>query len=166
MRYVERIEALASRAIRFVIVGGVAVVLHGVPRTTFDLDILLDLGAENVSAFVEVMAEEGLLPRAPVDPLGLGDAATRSTWIDEKHLKAFSSADPRGGIVHVLLVAPMGHAQVMIDAQEITVRAAKVWIASIPALIRLKRAAGRDKDKSDIEALELAQQLADEEGEG
>ena len=166
MRYVELVEALAERGIRFVIVGGVAVVLHGVPRTTFDLDILLDLAAENVIAFVDVMAEQGLLPRAPVDPRGLADPTTRSAWIGEKHLKAFSFSDPRGGVVDVLLVAPLDYAEAVLDAEEIRVRAATVWIASIPALIRLKRAAGRDKDKADIEALEVVQQLAGEEEKG
>jgi hypothetical protein len=40
MRYVQLVEALAARHVRFVIVGGVAVILHGVPRSTFDLDSL------------------------------------------------------------------------------------------------------------------------------
>ena len=166
MRYVEIVEALAARGIRFVIVGGVAVVLHGVPRTTFDLDVLLDLNAENVRAFIDVMAEQGLAARAPVDPFGLADADMRNTWITQKNLKAFSFADPRGGTVDVLLVAPVDYAGAIADAQEISVRAAKVKIASIPTLIRLKEAAGRDKDRSDIEALQLVQRLVAEDEEG
>lgn len=165
MRYVELVEALAARKVRFVIVGGVAVVLHGVPRTTFDLDVLLDLSPENVGAFVAVMVEQGLSPRAPVDALGLADPATRAAWVSEKHLKAFSFADSHGGIVDVLLVAPLDYDAAAADAEEITVRSATVKLASIPALIRLKEAAGREKDRSDIQALLVAQRLATEDDE-
>ena len=65
----------------------------------------------------------------------------------------------------MLLVAPVDYDAASADAQEITVRAAKVKIASIPTLITLKQAAGRDKDRSDIEALQLVQRLEAEEGE-
>ena len=166
MRYVELVEALAARQIKFVIVGGVAVILHGVPRSTFDLDVLIELSHENVAAFVEVMKEQGLSARAPVDPLGLADPLIRGAWIGEKHMKAFSFSDPRGGTVDVLLVSPVDFATALVEAQDISVRAANVKLASIPTLIKLKEAAGREKDRSDIEALQLIQRLASEEGEG
>jgi hypothetical protein len=48
-------------------------------------------------------------PRAPVDPMGLADPVVRGSWIAEKHMKAFSFSDPRGGTVDVLLVSPVDH---------------------------------------------------------
>jgi hypothetical protein len=166
MRYVELVEALAARQVRFVIVGGVAVILHGVPRSTFDLDVLIELSHENVAAFIEVMTEQGLSPRAPVDPMGLADPVVRGSWIGEKHMKAFSFSDPRGGTVDVLLVSPVDHQAALLDAQDISVRAAKVKLASIPTLIKQKEAAGRERDRLDIEALQLIQRLTAEELEG
>lgn len=64
--YEDVLRALEARSIRFVLVGGVAVILHGVPRTTADLDVVIDLDEGNVSRFVGVMTELGFVPRAPV----------------------------------------------------------------------------------------------------
>ena len=45
-------------------VGGVAVIFHGVPRTTADLDRVIDLEEGNVRRFVGVMTQLGFVPRA------------------------------------------------------------------------------------------------------
>jgi len=50
--YEDVLRALDAAAIRFVLVGGVAVILHGVPRTTADLDLVIDLEEGNVRRFV------------------------------------------------------------------------------------------------------------------
>ena len=67
---------------RFVLVGGTAVILHGVPRTTADLDLVLDLEASNVQRFVEVMTRPGRMLDAvdamidsPIALAGLADGA-------------------------------------------------------------------------------------------
>jgi hypothetical protein len=57
--YEDVLRALDAASIRFVLVGGVAVVLHGVPRTTADLDLVIDLEEGNVRRFVGVMTELG-----------------------------------------------------------------------------------------------------------
>ena len=63
--YLEEIlRCLTSRGVRFVVAGVVAVVLHGVERTTMDIDIALDLTAENIGRFREAMDELGLKPLA------------------------------------------------------------------------------------------------------
>jgi hypothetical protein len=40
-------ESLHCHEVRYVVIGGIAAVLHGVPRSTFDLDILIDATPEN-----------------------------------------------------------------------------------------------------------------------
>jgi len=69
--YEEVLRALDSSSIRFILVGGVAVVLHGVPRTTMDLDLVIDLEEGNVRRFVEVMTRLGFVP-----PVAAGDLAS------------------------------------------------------------------------------------------
>lgn len=46
--YVSLLRALADAGVAFAVAGGFAVVLHGVPRMTFDLDIVVDLAADNL----------------------------------------------------------------------------------------------------------------------
>src|SRR5512140_766119 len=41
--------------VRYVVIGGIAAVLHGVPRATFDLDILIDPTPENAQALLAAL---------------------------------------------------------------------------------------------------------------
>ncbi len=61
------LAALTSSGTRFVVVGGVAVVLHGHPRFTADLDVALDLTADEPRRVVEALTAVGLVPLLPVD---------------------------------------------------------------------------------------------------
>jgi len=42
------------------VIGGIAAILHGVPRSTFDLDILIDSTRENVQKLIEALIDAGL----------------------------------------------------------------------------------------------------------
>jgi len=48
-----------SHDVRYVVIGGIAAVLHGVPRATFDLDILVEASLENASRLLEALLEAG-----------------------------------------------------------------------------------------------------------
>jgi hypothetical protein len=59
---------LAAARIRFVLVGGLARVLHGLDRLTADLDLVIDLSADSAQAAVQALTVAGYRPLAPVDP--------------------------------------------------------------------------------------------------
>ena len=46
--------------VKYLVIGGVAAVLHGVPRATFDLDILIEANLENIQNLLEAMIEANL----------------------------------------------------------------------------------------------------------
>jgi len=46
--------------VRYLVIGGIAAVLHGVPRATFDLDILIDATSENAQRVLDALLESGL----------------------------------------------------------------------------------------------------------
>ncbi|MHA2020264.1 MAG: DUF6036 family nucleotidyltransferase [Candidatus Thorarchaeota archaeon] len=50
---------LNDNEIEYVIVGGVAVMYHGVPRTTVDIDIILQLEQEQISSFTDFLNSKG-----------------------------------------------------------------------------------------------------------
>ncbi|RLD12370.1 MAG: hypothetical protein DRI22_05375, partial [Caldiserica bacterium] len=60
------LEELSKRNILFIVVGGVAVNLHGIPRMTYDIDILLKMEDENLRKFCSLMKEKGYKPKVPV----------------------------------------------------------------------------------------------------
>jgi len=53
-------KSFESHDVSYVVIGGVAVILHGVPRATFGLDILIDPTPENVYHLLEALADAGL----------------------------------------------------------------------------------------------------------
>ncbi|MCX7011950.1 MAG: hypothetical protein NTW86_05180 [Candidatus Sumerlaeota bacterium] len=57
--------------VRYLVIGGVAAVLHGVPRLTLDLDILIDPTEDNAARLLEALREAGFGTAFLVDPAGL-----------------------------------------------------------------------------------------------
>jgi len=50
--------------VKYLVIGGIAAVLYGVPRATFDLDILIEPTIENADKLLIALSEAGLeLPR-------------------------------------------------------------------------------------------------------
>jgi len=52
--------SLESHDVRYVVIGGIAAVLHGVPRATFDLDLLIEPSPGNAERLLEALHEAGL----------------------------------------------------------------------------------------------------------
>lgn len=46
--------------VRYLVIGGVATVLHGVPRATFDLDILIEASRDNAERLLRALLDAGL----------------------------------------------------------------------------------------------------------
>ena len=46
--------------VKYVVIGGIASVLHGVPRATFDLDILIEATPENAERLLNALLDAGL----------------------------------------------------------------------------------------------------------
>jgi hypothetical protein len=59
-------EALHGAGVEYLVVGGVAVVLHGHLRVTADLDLVVRLTHDNVRGAIDSLARIGLQPRLPV----------------------------------------------------------------------------------------------------
>lgn len=148
--------ALDQAGVRAVVVGGVAVVLHGHPRLTVDLDLVVDLDPANVSNALEVFARHGLRPRLPVDPEAFADPVTREQWRRERGLVVFSLHDPGNPLreVDVFAEEPLPFEELWAAAETMEISGAAVRVASIDHLVHMKRVAGRPQDIADIAALD------------
>ncbi len=149
------LEELSIAKIKYLLIGGVAVNLHGFPRATGDLDILISLDATNVKKFVEMIKRLQWKPRLPVALDSFRDPKMRQSWIKEKGMKVFSVYNPKKEIEHIDVMVEnyIDFERSYKNKKVIPVGHIKVPVASISDLIQLKRIAGRHRDQIDIRAL-------------
>lgn len=155
------LDELMAREIRYVLVGGLAVNLHGVPRLTADLDIVLALDPDNTKSFVALMEDLGYRPRVAADPRGLAHQETRTKWIEERGMQVFTFWHPQSPFadVDVLISLSVSFDELWAGRCEKRLGETRVQIAGIPHLKTLKQVAGRKQDLADIEALERVESL-------
>ncbi len=141
---------------RYVVVGGLAVVLHGHARLTVDLDLVVDLDPEAARRTMRALLALGMRPLAPVDALDFADAEKRRQWISEKGMRVFSLYDPAQPLrtVDLFVESPLDFEELWRDAESVSLHSTTIRVASVPHLIAMKRIAGRSQDHDDIAKLE------------
>lgn len=169
MQFEKVFAALNDADVRYVVVGGVAVVLHGYLRLTMDLDLMVDLDPEQAARAITALTDAGLRPRVPADPMGFADPETRRDWVENRNLVVFTLDDPDDPLhpVDVFVTHPIPFEDVWDRSALVDVGSTSVRIPSIDDLIALKRGTGRSKDEIDIDNLERIQSiLAERNDEG
>ena len=153
--------ALQAANVRYIVVGGVAVVLHGSPRFTADLDLVIALEDTNIRAALAVLEQLGYRPRAPVPAQQLADPEIRRAWIADKGLTVFALWSPEHPAteIDIFVEEPFPFDEAYARAVRADLGTSTVTVASIEDLIALKRSAGRPKDLADISALEALAQV-------
>jgi hypothetical protein len=140
------VEALCDNDVEFAIIGGVALVLQGAPRTTVDLDISYARSAANLERLARALAP--FAPRLRGAPEGLPfqlDARTLRTGLN------FTLTTDRGDIDLLGEVTGVGDFDaVASDATILPLYGREVRVMSLATLERAKRAAGRLKDLTDL----------------
>ena len=134
-------SSLHRHEVRYVVIGGIAVVLHGVPRATFDLDILIDANMDNARRLLAALEEAGLGTAVMITAAELLanevtifndrvriDVQTKTPGLD------FDTAWSRRVVM--------------------TVQSQEFYVVALEDLLASKRAAGRPKDLEDLRLLE------------
>ena len=153
--------ALNAANVDYVVVGGLAVILHGYLRATADLDLAIGLSPDNARRGMDALGSIGLQPRLPVSATDFADANIRADWKRNRNMLVFPLWDPANPIrsVDVFIDEPVAFGELLADAVVKDMQGLKIRIASIPHLIEMKRIAGRPRDLDDIDKL---QQLLDD----
>ncbi len=156
MYYEDVINGLNEGGVRYLVVGGVALVLHGIVRLTVDFDLMLDLSPVNVEKFVSLVDRLGYKPKVPVSSKDFIDPVKRRQWINEKNMKVFSFYNPKKQfeIVDVFAENPIDFNKAYENRVEVDAEDFKIPLVSVDDLKKLKRLSGRPQDIADIEALD------------
>lgn len=144
------IDALVENQVEFVIIGGVALVLHGSPRITQDLDICYARHPENLHRLAAALRPfRPMLRGAPPGLPFVLDARTLDSGLNFTLTTEPGDIDILGEVSGV-----GGYDRVAADAVPMDVYGHRVLVMSLSALERAKRAAGRLKDLVDLEEIE------------
>jgi hypothetical protein len=154
--YPKIFDELNRRDVKYVVVGGLAVVLHGHPRLTMDADLVVALDSHNARSAIEALLSLGFAARIPVDPVHFASREVRQAWIRDKNMLVFSMSDSNNPFfaVDLFVDPPIQYEELAIAAEWKEVDGVQVHVCSLADLLRMKRLSGRPEDLSDIKALE------------
>ena len=154
-------RALNNARVRYLVVGGVAVIAHGYVRFTKDLDLVIGLDPENVERALVALESIRYRPLVPVAQLAFADPIQRERWIEEKHMIVFQMLDidaPKTRL-DIFVREPFNFADEYAQAFWQKYRGQDVPFVRRDALFKMKREAGRPHDLVDIDQICLAKEL-------
>jgi len=156
MYYFDELSEFYRQEVDYLVVGGLAVNLYGIPRVTQDIDILISFEKKNVEKLMDILKKLDYLPRVPVDHMLLADPRTRKTWIKEKHMKVFSLYHKHNNfkVMDIMILTPVPYERAKPNRTTVDVEDIKIHLIGLDDLIKMKKVSGREQDLSDIEAIE------------
>jgi predicted nucleotidyltransferase len=156
MYYEEVVRQFTKYKVKYLLVGGLAVNLHGVPRFTADMDILVDLAdRKNSISLFRALKEIGYLPKVPVTAEQFSRAINRRNWMEHKNMVVFSFVNLKNPlyIIDVFIHNPINFRQAYKRRMVENGDDGEINVISCADLIKLKKLAGRAQDIADIESL-------------
>lgn len=136
--YRDVFDRLEREGVRYVVVSGVAVVLHGHARPVADLDMVIDPAPEEAQRAMNALARAGFVPSIPL-PLSMVTV-----------LRMFDQSQRE---VDVFARYHVPFAELWADSEIVRVGEGVARVASLEHLLRAKRTVGRPHDLLDIEGL-------------
>jgi hypothetical protein len=149
--------ALQRAGVRFIVVGGVAAVAHGVVRYTNDLDLVLAFDEKNLRDGVAALSACGFKAKIPVSAEEFAKAENRHRWAVEKGMIVFQMAlfTEDDLPIDIFVEPPFSFDEEY--ARAIHYELAPdvfVPVVAVERLIAMKKLAGRPRDLDDVAKLE------------
>lgn len=158
--YEEILREFQKQKVKYVLVGGMALNLLGSPRSTADLDILVEMSDDNLKKVVTILKRKGYRVKQPVDPIAIADERTRKDWICNKHMKAFNFyKENEGKEVDIIIETPVSYKEARRGYVRLKSGSLVLPVISIDNLIKMKKNTGREVDIYDIKVLKRIKKL-------
>lgn len=146
--------ALTGGDIDFIVIGGLAAIMHGLGRTTYDVDVVYARTPANMQRIVKALApfEPYLRGVAPGLPFKFDDRTLRN-GLNFTLLTSIGGLDLLGEVV-----GGGSYENLLPFATRVSGYGTEFLAVNLDKLIELKRAAGRPKDTEVIAELEAIRQ--------
>jgi hypothetical protein len=154
------IAALASHGVEYVVIGSIAGIAHGSPTLTTDLDVCYRRTRQNMAALAAALRE--LHAELAGAETGLPFVLDARTIEQGDH---FTFETDAGGFDCIGTPAGTGgYDDLVRDAVDVEAYGYRFKVTSLDDLIRMKRAAGRPKDRVELEVLGALREEIDRRG--
>lgn len=138
----EFIASLTANHVRYLIVGGYAVALHGHPRYTKDLDVWVERSRENAQALIQALAQFGM------GSLGLSE---EDFLVPDQVVQL---GYPPDRIDILVSISGVEFPECFARRVEVSLDGVNVNFIDLEHLKQNKKASGRMQDLADLEKLE------------
>ena len=139
------IRALNQSGVRYLLVGGFSVILHGYQRSTGDIDIWVERTPENYEAIERAFQTFGM----PVFDM------TRTSFLENHALDVYTFGREPAAIDVMMAVKGLDFIEAYANAADMEVDGINVNVIHYNDLIKAKTASARFKDLNDLEHLKL-----------
>jgi hypothetical protein len=156
----EVLDALHENQVECIIIGGVALILHGSTRVTLDIDILYNRSRENIQRLVDALMPFGPKLRlarnekpidSPFDANTIWNGANFTLWTSDFDIDLLATTEDLPSYEAVLP-----------DSEVIETNGGRTFrILSLDALLRIKRRLNRLKDQLALPEIEALIEIRD-----
>lgn len=144
----EILEVLNQHQVEYIVVGGVAAVIHGAPTTTFDLDALVRVNEANAERLARALSELEARYREHRKTI----RPTIDDLLSGGHLLLMTRAGPLD--VLGFIGEKQRYEDLLGDSSEIGMSMGSLRVLDLEALIAEKKRMGRTRDSAAVELLE------------
>ena len=151
MLFIEKVcQALADHHVRYALVGGHAVALHGAVRGTVDIDIAVDWSLKSLQRAESALHSLGLVSHLPIRAEDVFNY--RDEYVENRNLLAwnFRHPDDVSKQVDIIIVYDLKGKR----RTKIPTASGQLYLLSLQDLVDMKKASGRPQDLADVDALE------------
>ena len=142
-------KALNKAKIKYAIVGGWALVLHKIPRATFDIDMVIQLNEKSFLTVEKTFLALGLISRIPIEATQL--FKYREEYIENKNLIAWSFYNPINPSEMVDVIITENFKNIKTEVKKLS--DVNIPVISVKDLIVMKEKSNRPQDAEDIKWL-------------
>lgn len=150
MSLLERVvNALNKNKIPYAIVGGVAVALHGAPRGTIDIDIVISHKLHFFTSLEKCFKDLGFIPRLPVTAGEIFNF--KDEYITRRNLVAWSFYNPANPleVIDIILTHDLDDLKTVNKKMGLST----LKVLAVEDLIQMKKKSGRPQDLEDVRVL-------------
>lgn len=141
-RLLDVFASFQNHKVKYLVIGGIAAVLHGVPRATFDLDILIEASEENARNLLAALTESRF---ATATMITAEELLAHEITIFKDRVRIDVQTSTPG----IDFPSAWQHKETM------TYQGHDFYVLSKKDLIASKLSAGRTKDLEDVKMLEI-----------